>query len=119
MYSSLGLLDESVDVANSEEAVDIAVPSSVDDGLLPPSAPAPRDRTLRETAAGAAMCGGLYFTPDAQTLVHTGIDQKQLSLWDLHTGERTDGGVGEREKEIPTSAVSPDGRLLCLATCCR
>eukprot|EP01046_Picozoa_sp_COSAG06_P115401 COSAG06_NODE_62292_length_265_cov_0.921687_1_plen_47_part_10 len=47
MYSALGLLDESVDVGNSEEAVDTAVPSLVTvDGLLPPSAPA--DRTLRE-----------------------------------------------------------------------
>ena len=119
MYSAgtptLGLLVESVDVADSVDTITQTGHSrSLMSGRLPPSAPA--DRTLRETAAGASIYGGLYFTPDARTLVHTGNDQKQLSLWDLHTGERTDGGVGERETEIPTSAVSPDGRLLCLAT---
>eukprot|EP01046_Picozoa_sp_COSAG06_P032093 COSAG06_NODE_3181_length_5722_cov_83.166104_3_plen_886_part_01 len=114
MYSALELLDESVDVADSKGPVVDSTGHSVRSGHLPPSAPT--DRTLRETAAGASIYGGLYFTPDAQTLVHTGLNQKQLSLWDMCTGECTDGGVGEREKEIPTSAVSPDGRLLCLAT---
>ena len=94
MYSALERHDESVDdVATSGEAAGHC--DDVMSGRLPPSAPA--DRTLREAAASATMYGGLYFTPDAQTLVHTGLDQKQLSLWDLHTGERTDGGVGERD----------------------
>jgi WD40 repeat protein len=79
----------------------------------PPAAPA--DRALRrQTAAGARVYGGLYFTPDAQTLVHSGPSANELSLWDLRTGARTSGGV-ERGAGIPTSAVSPDGQLLCVA----
>ena len=115
MYSALGLLDESVDVANSEEAVDTAGHSVMSvGGQLPPSAPA--DRTLRQTAAGTGMCGGLYFTPDAQTLVHGGKADKdtELSLWDLRSRKRTNGGV-KRGAAVLTSAVSPDGQLLCVA----
>jgi WD40 repeat protein len=80
----------------------------------PPSAPA--DRTLRQTAAGAGMAGGLYFTPDAQTLVHGGREAKdtELSLWDLRSRKRTSGGV-KRGAAVLTSAVSPDGQLLCVA----
>ena len=78
----------------------------------PPSAPA--DRTLRQTAAGTNMAGGLCFTPDAQTLVHGGREDKELSLWDLRSRKRTSGGV-KRGGAIATSAVSPDGQLLCVA----
>ena len=70
MYSALGLLDESVDVSNSEEAIIGTAGHSMGPGSAvsgpPPSAPA--DRTLRETAGGATMLCGLYFTPNAQTL---------------------------------------------------
>eukprot|EP01046_Picozoa_sp_COSAG06_P008754 COSAG06_NODE_447_length_15632_cov_47.212193_5_plen_1473_part_00 len=77
-----------------------------------PSAPA--DRTLRQTTAGTGMAGGLYFTPDAQTLVHGGRQATELSLWDLRSRKRTNGGV-KRSAAVLTSAVSPDGQLLCVA----
>eukprot|EP01046_Picozoa_sp_COSAG06_P062820 COSAG06_NODE_14327_length_1166_cov_1.523899_1_plen_251_part_10 len=80
----------------------------------PPKAPA--DRTLRETAEGAKINGGLCFTPDAQTLVHGGREAKELSLWDLCTSARTNGGVKRDGGAIKTSAVSSDGQLLCIAT---
>ena len=69
----------------------------------PPKAPA--DRTLRETAEGVRICGGLYFTPDAQTLVY---GSKELSLWDLCSSEHTNGGVKRDGGAIYASAVSPN-----------
>ena len=78
-------------------------------------ATAPADRALRETHQTKSLVfGGLYFTPDAQTLVHGDYHATGLHLWDLRSGVRTDGGI-ERGAAIRTSAVSPEGRLLCIA----
>jgi WD40 repeat protein len=77
----------------------------------PPLAPA--GRTLRQTAQTKMLKGGLYFTPDAQTLVHAGSLDTKLSMWDLQTGICT--VAVERSGGICSSALSPDGTLLCIA----
>ena len=79
----------------------------------PPKAPA--DRTMRKTSAKVSMAGGLYFTPDAKTIVHGGNNATKLSMWDLCTGASTNGG-GTQSAGTIVSAVSPDGQLLCIAS---
>lgn len=74
---------------------------------------APANRSLRQTEPTSSLLGGLYFTPDARTLVHGGSEDQRLSLWDLRSGERTIGL--ERSAPIVCSALSPEGHLLCAA----
>ena len=61
--------------------------------------------------------GGCWFTHDATTLVHGGIHDTELSLWDLETGQRRVGLT--RSKGIVTSALSPEdsqfGSVVCVA----
>jgi hypothetical protein len=61
--------------------------------------------------------GGCWFTHDATTLVHGGVHDTELSLWDLETGQRRVGLT--RSKGIVTSALSPDysqfGSVVCVA----
>eukprot|EP01046_Picozoa_sp_COSAG06_P059643 COSAG06_NODE_12407_length_1385_cov_18.460243_1_plen_343_part_01 len=77
----------------------------------PPRVPA--DRTLRQTAPTKGLRGGLYFTRDAQTLVHGGQNDTKLSMWDLQSGTCT--VAVERSGGIHCSEISPDSTLLCIA----
>jgi WD40 repeat protein len=80
-------------------------------GGVPPKAPA--NRALRQTPPTKVLRGGLYFTNDNQTLVYGGSDDPELSLVDLETAERTVGVT--RSAGIVCSALSRDGRYLCIA----
>lgn len=95
--------------APEEERSALALASPIDS----PAPLAPTDRALHQTARTKALWGGLYFTHDAQTLVHGDGQGTKLSTWDLQTGICT--VVVERSGGVHSSAISPDGTLLCAA----
>eukprot|EP01046_Picozoa_sp_COSAG06_P004988 COSAG06_NODE_216_length_20108_cov_9.428857_17_plen_1409_part_00 len=59
--------------------------------------------------------GGCWFTHDATTLVHGGVYDTELSLWDLETGQRRVGLT--RSKGIVTSALAPLGAVVGSVVC--
>ena len=108
---------------DDQERLDRVLSAVADDGLLlgddliveALGAPvAPADRRLRETTAAKQLWHSLWFTPDAQAVVFAGQDDKELAVWSLGTGERTVAVT--RSGGIAASALSPDGRWLCVAT---
>lgn len=93
------------------------MPDLFDDLGPEPSYPAVPNISHVQFSRCKTLRGGCWFTHDAQMLVHGGVHDKELSLWNIRTGQRRVGL--SRSDGIVTSALAPldaaCGSMVCVA----